>query len=238
MTSNNKLARIAGFLYLIMFISVFFAIYLRSGLIVPGDITRTANQIMASELLFRIAFVSDMAMIMSGLFLALVLYLLLNAVNKNQAMLMVLFTSISVAILCVNMLNLIAPLLLLSNVGTLTTAEANQLHILVNFFLQMHDYGYVIGNIFFGLWLIPLGILIIQSGYFPKVLGVLLIIACFGYLIDFFVYFLFPDYGPLIHPIAMLPAFVAELAFCLWLLIKGVKDLPSDNSNTLATVQA
>jgi len=98
MNSKQKYAKIAGILYLIVFLSVVLAEYIRSMLFVPGDIAATINQIMASESLFRIAFMSDMAMIMSGLFLALVLYTLLHSVNKNQAMLMVLFTAISVAI--------------------------------------------------------------------------------------------------------------------------------------------
>jgi len=101
----------------------------------------------------------------------------------------------------------------------------------------MHEYGYAIGNIFFGLWLVPLGFLVIKSGYFPKILGILLIIACFGYLLDFFVIFLFPSLGVIIHPFAMLPAAVAELAFCLWLLIKGVNDQSSKSSKTIVTTQ-
>jgi hypothetical protein len=209
-------------LYLITFVSDIVAEFIRSNIIVPGDTATTANNIIKSESLFRIAFVGDLIMITSGLFVALVLYKLLSPVNKNLAALMVLFTSISAAITCINSLNLFAPILLLNNADGLTVFEAGQIHMLMEFFFDLHDTGYVIANIFFGLWLLPLGYLVIKSGYFPRILGILLIIACFGYLADFFVAFLIPSYKEIIHPIAMAPAAIAELSFTLWLLIKGI----------------
>jgi hypothetical protein len=235
MGSSKKIARIAGLLYVIAFASVIVAESIRSNIIVPGDAATTANNIKNSDMLFRIAFVSDLTMITSGLFVALVLYILLSPVNKNLASLMVLFTSISAAITCINSLNLFAPVLLLGGGSQLTATDEGLLHILVVFFLDLHNAGYIIANIFFGLWLLPLGYLIIKSGLFPRILGILLITACFGYLIDFFVTFLFPNYGAVVHPIAMAPAAVAELSFALWLLIKGVN---VERWNKLASASA
>lgn len=223
MDSKNKIARAAGLLYLTCFMSVILAELIRSNIIVSGDAAATAGNIMASESLFRIAFVSDMMMIISGLFVALALYTLLNAVNKDLASLMVIFTLASVAITGVNMLNLFAPVLLLSGAGYPAAFETDHLNALAMLFLDLHKYGYFIANIFFGLWLLPLGFLVVRSGYFPKILGILLIIACFGYLIDFFVIFLFPGFEAVAHPVAMAPAAIAELSFALWLLIKGVR---------------
>jgi hypothetical protein len=234
MEPNKKIARIAGLLYLIAFASVIVAESIRSNIIVPGDAATTASNIKNSDMLFRIAFVSNLTMITSGLFVALVLYILLSPVNKNLASLMVLFTSISAAITCINSLNLFAPVLLLGGGNQLIAAEESFLPNLVAFFLDLHNAGYIIANIFFGLWLLPLGYLIIKSELFPRIFGILLIIACFGYLMDFFVTFLFPGYGAVFHPIAMAPAAVAELSFALWLLIKGINT--QQRARTLETI--
>jgi hypothetical protein len=85
----------------------------------------------------------------------------------------------------------------------------------------MHSHGYVIAGIFFGGWLLPLGYLVFKSGFFPKALGVLLMIASFGFLIDLFTTSLFPRYEAIAYPFLAVDA-VAEVSFCLWLLLKGV----------------
>ena len=226
MTSNKKNARIAGLLYLIVIIfGVFAEFFVRSKVLVPNDAAATANNILNSEWLFRIGFVSDLIMITAYFFLALALYLLLKSVNKNHASLMVLCVLIAVSILCVNMLNHIAPLLLLN--GT-SAFESDQLHGMVMFFLDMHKHGYLIAQIFFGLWLFPLGYLVYKSGFFPRILGILLMIGSFSYWTDFIIFFLFPDYVSTVSTIITLPADIAEFSLCMWLLIKGVMDQPTD----------
>lgn len=219
----KQIARIAGVLYLSAIVWAFAGMFVNSSLIVPGDAATTAGNIIASEGLFRIGFMSDLFMILSFIFLPLVLYKLLKPVNKTHALLMVLLILISVPIAWLNMLNRFAALILLSDAGYLTIFAVDQLHALAMFFLDMHSYGYSINKLFFGLWLLPLGFLVLKSGYFPKILGVLLVIACFGYLVDFFTIFLFPDYAVKISPIVLAPAAIAELSLCLWLLLKGVK---------------
>jgi len=217
--SQHKAARVAGVLYLIVAVTGAFAeLFVRQRLIVPGDAAATANNIMANELLFRIGFVSDLIMLTCFLLLPLALYVLLKPVNKNLASLFVLFALVTVPIMMLNMINQFAALLLLSGADYLTVFEAGQLHAQVLFFLNLHLAGYYIAQIFFGLWLLPLGYLVYKSGYFPRILGVLLMIGCFGYLIDAFTFFLF-NYEANIG----LFTFWGELIFPLWLVLKGAK---------------
>lgn len=220
--SPRKYARIAGLLYLVVIVTgVFAQFFVRSPLIVPGDAAATANKIMASEWLYRAGFVSDLIAATCYFLLALTLYVLLKPLNKNLALLCVLLVSISTAIMCLNMLNQFAALLLLSGADYMTVFERDELQALVLFFLNMHSYGYTVAGIFFGGWLLPLGYLVFKSGYLPKALGVLLMIATFGFLIDIFIASLFPRYEAIAYPFLAVDA-VAEVLFCLWLLFKGV----------------
>ena len=225
MNSNKKIARVAGLLYLIVIIcGVFVEFFVRSKLIVPNNAAATANNIINSELLFRIGFVSDLIMLTAYFFLPMALYLLLKPVNKNYALLMVSCVLVAVSILCINMLNHIAPLLILNGTDFLNVFEKDQMHGIVMFFLYTHKHGYLIAQIFFGLWLFPLGYLVFKSGFFPRILGIFLMIGSCAYLIDFFIFFLFPNDVSIISPIITLPADLAEISFCLWLLIVGIKD--------------
>ena len=229
-TSQRKTARVAGLLYLITAITGIFGEYVRSTLIVYGDASATASNIMASEPLFRIGFISDLTMITCYFLTACVLYMLLKPVNKNIALLFVLFTLGSVSVLFINALNQFAALLLLSGAGYLTVFGADQLNALLMLFLNLHKYGYTIAQIFFGLWLLPLGYLIFKSGYFPRILGILVMIACFGHLLEFFQVFLFPGYEVIAYP-GLVAAMIGEFSFFFWLLIKGAKipEMKSEN---------
>jgi hypothetical protein len=173
---------------------------------------------MASESLFRLSIVSDLIVQAVFVLVVLLLYKLLKPVNKNHAVLMVIFFLVSVPIAMLNMLNQFAALLLLSGADYLTVFTADQLQALVPLFRDLHEVGYMIAYIFWGLWLFPLGYLVFKSGFLPRILGVLLMISCFGYLIDFFTFFLFPNFDVAIN---MYTGW-AELLLCLWLLIKGV----------------
>jgi len=222
MKSNKRTARIAGLIYLILIIAGVFAnLFVRSSLIVPGDAAATASNIMANEWLFRLAYMSDLIMITCMVLLPLVLYVLLKSVNKNIALLMVIFALVSVPIMYTNMLNHFAPLLLLSGADYLTVFAADQLNAQAMLFLNLHEAGYNV--IFFGLWLLPLGYLIYKSGYFPRILGVLVVIAGFSTLIDVSTFFLFPSYTEIISSVVMVPGAIGEFGFCGWLLIKGAK---------------
>jgi len=217
-TSPLILARVAGFLYLFsMPFAIFSIMYVPSILIVPGDAATTANNIMASESLFRSGIVSSLINQMIFIFLVLVLYKLLKPVNKNHALLMVILWLVGVPIAMLNELNQFAPLLLLSGADYLIALDADQLHAQMMFFLDLYDDGILIAQIFWGLWLFPLGYLVFKSDFLPRILGILLIIACFGYVIESFTIFLLPSFKGI-----ALYTFWGELLFPLWLLIKGV----------------
>ena len=220
----RRTARIAGLLYLLMAVfSAFGTIYVPSRLFVPGDAAATANSVMASMWLLRLGFVSDLVAQALFLFLVLTLYRLLKTVAEHQARLMVILVVASVPVTCLNLLNEIGPILLLGGAGYLKAFEPAQLQALAMVFLDLRAWGILIAQIFWGLWLLPLGFLVLRSGYFPRALGVLLMIACFGYLIGCLVSFLLPSYGGMVTPIAGAVSAVGEIAFLLWLLIKGAK---------------
>jgi hypothetical protein len=230
MNSLKKTARIAGFWYLLMAITgPIGLLYVPSKLIVPGDAAATANNIMASESLFRIGIVSNLLCQLAFIFLVLALYRLLKGVNQQHASLMVALVLVAVPIAFLNMLNPLAALLLLNGAGFLTVFEPNQLHALVMIFLNLQEHGNIIAQIFWGLWLFPFGWLVIKSGFFPRILGVLLIIACFGYLAHSLTFLLFPHYEAIVSSYATMSEAIGEFSMVLWLLIKGVNVQLQDN---------
>ena len=226
MNANKKTARVAGVLYLTIIITGIFAeFFVRQSFIVPGDATATANNIVANEGLFRLGIAGDLIMIMCDVALALIFYILLKSVSKSLALLAAFYRLAQATVLGINLLNLFIVLLLLSGADYLAVFGADQLDAQVLLFLNAHSIGYSIGLVFFALSLLFLGYLVFKSGYFPRVLGVLLIIASFGYLIDSFASFLLPNYNnyeAIFALVVFLPAFIGELSLCLWLLLKGV----------------
>jgi hypothetical protein len=224
MNSRKKTARMAGFLYLMFLVTLIFAEdAVRSKLIVFGDSTATANNIMASEGLFRIGFMSDLLSAVFFLLSAWALYVLLKPVDKNLALLFVLLILGGVAIQCINMLNQFAALLLLSGADYLKVFQADQLQALAMLFLNLYKNGFIIAQVFYGAWLLPLGYLVFKSGFLPRILGILLMIDCFGVLIWFFQFFLFPGYEVITYP-GLIVSLIAEFSLALWLLIMGAKD--------------
>jgi hypothetical protein len=215
MESEKRLARIAGSLYLVVAVLGGFAeLYVRSRIVVAGDAAATSDNIRGSATLFRVGFVSDLVQATVFLFTAMALYLLLRHVNELVARAMVVIVAVSVGIICLNLLNQYMAL----QVATGEGADA-----LAGQFADMHAAGYLIAQIFFGLWLLPLGYLVYRSGFFPRVIGVLLAMGCFGYLADTFVRFLAPGIAESVEPIAVAPAAVGELSLVVWLLVKGVR---------------
>ncbi len=220
----EKTARVAGILYLLVIVFGMFAeLYVSLRLIVPGDPTTTASNIMASEFLFRMGFMSGLFHHTCFLLLVLAFYKLLKPVNKNYAALMAIFGLSAVPIMMLNMLNQFAALLLLSGVDYLTVFTTGQLQALALLFINFHSHGYFIAGVFSGLFLLPLGYLVFKSGNIPKVLGILLMLGCIGYLTELFVVFVFPSYE-MISFLGLAVAIVAELSFTFWLLLKGIQD--------------
>jgi hypothetical protein len=199
-------------------LGIFGILYVPSNLVVPGDAATTASNLMASETLYRLSIVTALLIQIVNIFVVLALYQLLKPVNRNMALLMVIFILLGAPIAMLSELNQFAVLVLLSGADYLTVFTTDQLQALAAFFLDLHDHGVSIASIFWGLWLFPMGYLVFKSGFLPRILGILLIIGCFGYLIDFFAPFLFPNFRVTVSQFT----FIGELLLPLWLLIKGV----------------
>ena len=227
-----NVGRIAGLLYLTIIVSGIFAEFLvRQSLRVPGDAAATASNIMASESLFRFGIAADLVMIMSDVALALIFYVLLKKVNQSLSLLAAFFRLGQATILGLNLLNLFAVIQLLSGDSFLSMFEVGQLHSLAFLFFNAHGTGYSIAMVFFGFSILVLGYLIFKSGYIPKILGAMLMLASVGYLVDSFAKFLMPNYASyesMFTMVVFVPAFISELALCLWLLIKGLKVQPEE----------
>ena len=220
--SLRKTARIAGIIYLILIIAGIFAQgYVRDRLIVPTDAAATASNLMAAEGLFRLSIAGDLLMILCDIILGVLFYLLLRPVSNILALLAAFFRLAQAATLGINLLNLFFALQLLKGMDTLAQFATEQLQALALLFLNAHGIGYNIGLIFFGIYLLLLGYLMLKSSYFPKAIGVLLLVAGLSYLIDSFS-FLYPEYAALTGQLMIAPTVLAELSLTLWLLIKGI----------------
>lgn len=214
MTTHKHLGRLAGLFYLVVAATGGFSeLVVRRSLIEPGNAPATADNIATSAGLFRIAFVSDLVNITFFVFAALALYALLKAIDNGIALAMVVFNSVAAAIMSVNMINHFAALRIATSTG--------ESDVLVMLFLDMHSNGYAIAQIFFGLWLLPLGYLVYKSGFVPRALGVALMVGAFSYLTELVVGFLFPDLAESLLLAIAMPAALAEVSFIIWLLAKG-----------------
>jgi Domain of unknown function (DUF4386) len=222
-TSPRLYARICGVLYLInIACGLFGEIFVRGRLVIAGDASATAHGIMASEFLFRCGVAGDLIMHISDVPMTVIFYVLLRPVSRDLSLLGALFSMLQTAILGANKLNLVTVLLLLGGTGYLKVFDPNQLHALASLSLELHGYGFGIGLIFFGFSCMVTGYLMFRSGYFPRILGVLQGIAGVCYLINSFALILDPSLAAKMFPAIVLPAFVGELATCVWLIVKGV----------------
>ncbi len=194
--------------------------YVPGQVYVSGDAAATAHNVVANAGLVRAGVVADLAQATFFTFTGMALYRLLEHVNKNVARAMMTFVAISVAIMCLNRVHQFGALLVATDPSY---AGANGSDALVLLLLDLTHYGVLAAQIFFGLWLLPLGYLVYKSGMFPRVLGVLLATGCGCYLVDLFTQFLAPDLAAALAPFLHTPPAVAEIAMVLWLLIKGAK---------------
>lgn len=227
MDTINKNARVAGFLYVLLgVVGPFRLMYIPSALIVSGNATATTNNIAAHETLFRLGIASDLLTGTMGLVVALALYRLLKVVNRDLAALMVILGGLVVTpIYILNTVNDAAALLFARGANFLSVFAKPQREAMVMLFLRLHDHGVVANEIFWGLWLLPFGLLVIKSRFLPRILGVWLIINCFAYLVISFTALLAPQYGSMVFRDAF-PALLGEVAIMLWLLIMGAKEQP------------
>jgi hypothetical protein len=225
MTSPKRLARIAGVLYLLVGIFGGFAEgFVEPKMYVAGNAAATAGNVVANAGLVRLGVVSDLLDQTFFVFLVLTLYILLKHVNLSVARAMVVLVVIAATITCLNTVFEFEGLRVATgavNLGASGTAGSNALVLLL---LDTQHYGILIAQIFFGLWLVPLGYLAYRSsGWFPKWLGVLLIVGGACYLVDLLALFLVPDVGQQIHGYITIPSALAEISMVLYLLVIGVR---------------
>jgi hypothetical protein len=210
-------------LYVLASIVGFFAMgYVPGKLIVHGNAMATANNISASETLFRLGIAGQLIGMAGFIFVALALYDLLKGVNQRHAWLMVLLIVVSIPIAFLNELNSIAALVLVRGADFLSILEKPQREALAMLFLKLHGQGLVVAEIFWGLWLFPLAMLVYRSRFLPRFLGVWLALAGFAWVILSLTSVLLPQYQDKVNTYSQ-PAFFGEIAFMLWLVIKGAK---------------
>ena len=222
--SRKRPARIAGLWYLAMALSGPIGIvYVPSKILVAGDAGATAANIVAHELLLRVGILSSLVCQISFVFLVLALNRLFRGVNDRQAKLMVSLVIAAVPIAIVNELFQLAALELGKGGAHLTALAPEQRNALALAFLNVHQNGISLVEIFWGLWLFPFGVLVIQSRFIPRILGALLIVSGCSYLIETFVVLLAPQHREALADVLSLPMALGEVSMVLWLLIKGVR---------------
>jgi len=228
--SPKLYARIGGVLYLVIILAGLFAeIFVRGPLVVSGDAAATARNILASESLWRASFGAEMLIGICAVPLLVIEYFLLRPVNATIALLGLIFNVISLSIEFVTDIGNYAALLFLDPAAYLKALDPRQLEALAYVALRLHEQGFGVSLIFFGFVLICWGYLAYDSGYFPKTIGILLAIGGLCYIINSFALFLAPTLADALFPYILVPSFIAELLFCLYLIVVGV-NLPKWNA--------
>ncbi len=224
-SSQLQTARLAGLLYLIVVLTGIFTLaYVPGKLINWGSAADTWQRLNAGEALFRLSILASMVCYTAFLCLPFVLYRLLKPVHATVALMMVVFAAGSIPLSFANLQHKWAVLSALGNSGNIANQAANVMQQ-----LTAYDYGIFINSWFWGLWLLPFGWLVYRSGFLPKLLGVLLVLGCAGYLINITGTILWPNYKSLgISGYISLPASMGEIGTCLYLLIVGVKRSKSE----------
>jgi hypothetical protein len=226
--SPRRTARIAGLFYLIFVLTTVLATSIRGKFIITGDAAATANNIVTSQGLFRAGFVIELVSAVFFLLAAWALYVLLKPVNKNLALLFLLLNLGGVAVECLNALNLFAALQFLSGANYLTAFQTGQLQVMAMSSLDLYTNGFLIAQIFFSAWLLPLGYLVYKSRILPKFLGALLIFDFFGNMSWFLQGFFLPDNKLLAYPGNAI-SLIAEISLTVWLLVMAVKEQKKTN---------
>ena len=228
MSSIKSRARLAGLLYVLASIPGFFAlIYVPGKIIVHANAAATAHNIAASETLFRLGIAADLIGQAMFIFVALALYHLLKPVNQRHALLMLTLILSSIPIAFLNELNAIAALILARGTEFLSVLDKAQRDALAMLFLNLHSYGFDIAAIFWGLWLFPLGLLVYRSGFFPRILGIALLLNSFSFPANSLTALVAPNFQAAVSRWTS-PLQFGEIAFMLWLLVRGAK-LPANS---------
>lgn len=223
--SLKQNARVAGVLYLLMGLTGAFGImYVPSQIFVWDNATTTAQNILAQESLFRLGILSQLASQVLFIFLVLSLYRLLKNVNESYAKQLVALVFVGVPIGFLNMLNQLAALILLSDADFLKPFDPEQITALTMTFLKLYEQGITIVQVFWGLWLIPFGLLVYRSAFIPRILGIILVVGGVGYVLSSITGVMWPSLMGTVAPIVTIPSAIGEFGIIFWLLIKGVRE--------------
>lgn len=225
MNSRKKTARIAGMWYLLLAIAGGFGtMYVPLNITVAGDAAATVQNIIESGWMYRFSIVSGLAGNVFFIFLALTLYRLFKDVDSKQARLLVILVSVSVPIAFLSTLSLVAAEMIASGTNYLSVFDISEQNAMTLWAVNLFDQGILFVKIFWGLWLLPFGILVIKSEFIPKIFGILLVMNCFAYLITTFASLMEIHFMDLFTYILVPFLVMGEFAIMFWLLIKGVKE--------------
>ena len=224
MISRVRLARLGGFLYLLIILFGLIAqIFVRDHLVDYQNAANTAKNILKSEFWFRLGFVAELLMLVCDIGVTTILFVLLQQTSKGLSILSTLMRTTSISILGITALSHYAALSFLEMPPFLKVFNASQLEALSLLTIRFHGIGYNISLFFFGFHLIVLGYIIYRGQDFPKSLGFMLVVGGVSYIVNSLTWFLFPDFVKVIYPVILIPSALGEWLFCFWLIIKGVK---------------
>jgi uncharacterized protein DUF4386 len=234
-----RTARVAGLLYLVAGLPAIFSLqYVPRVLIVGGDAAATADRIQGSEWLLRLAIVGELISSIAFIFLGMTLYRLFREVDQGRASVMLVLVLISVPISLLSVVGELGALTLLGGADYLSVFGSGQLDALALVLLRLHDYGLLVAQIFWGLWLFPLGLLAFRSGFAPRIIGVLLIFNGIAYVAHSLTAVLWPQHAGLVALVALLPEALGEGSFILWLLTTKAGHKPAEKPGEIGTVGA
>jgi len=224
MIANKKIARIAGFYYLLnVILSILYMEYIPGKIAVWGNPEATMENLLNNEMLFRIGIIVGVAVHISFIMLPLTLHKLLNHINKHYALVMVVFALISVPISFTLLIDQYELIDIINGYSKLELAQQTEANVKVMAFYERLMNGFFLDQTFWGLWLFPFGFLAFKSGFLPKFLGIALMLGCITYMIDIFGGTIFSNYYDYVNTsILIIPAAIGEIGMCLWLLIIGV----------------
>jgi Domain of unknown function (DUF4386) len=226
--SRKRAARLAGLVYLLMVVpGPFVLLYIPNKIIVSGNASATTRNILAHEGLFRIGIAGEIFFHTAFLLVPLMLYRLLKEVDKRQAVLMVTLYALSVPIVCLNAINSLMALTLVRGTGWgadwLSVFNQPQREALAMVFVRLHGQGFLAGEVFWGLWLLPFGWLVWKSGFLPRVLGVLLVIDGIAWVAEVWTTIVWPAYADGVSEVTSVPK-LAEILVLFWLLVVGARE--------------
>jgi hypothetical protein len=235
--STISKARVAGLLYLVVAITGGFAqLVARGGVLVPGDASATADNIRANAGLFQLGFAADAVNVVSFVILALLLHAVLSPTNPWLSRTFVTLVAISAAIMGLDLANHAAALVVATDPSYAASLGADAADALAALFLNIHQYGYLAAEVFFGLWLVPLGAAIYRSRALPRWIGIAAVVGGVSYLASFGITAASTTFQSEISSLVAIPAAIAEVSLMLWLLIRGA-DVPAEAASTIASAQ-